>query len=63
MSPKKVLKKDNLLKKISDFTQKSAKKKVSLPNPTMCSLVCRWRLQSALRVNQESFSIGPIIQL
>ena len=29
----------------------------------MCSLVCRWRLQSALRVNKESFSIGPIIQL
>ena len=31
------------------------------PNPTVCSLACRWRLQSALRADQESFSIesGP----
>ena len=27
------------------------------PNPTVCSLACRWRLRSALRANRESFSI------
>ena len=27
------------------------------PNPTVCSLACRWRLQSALRADRESFSI------
>ena len=26
-------------------------------NPTVCSLACRWRLRSALRAEQESFSI------
>ena len=31
------------------------------PNPTVCSIACRWRLQLALRANRESFSIesGP----
>ena len=27
------------------------------PNPTVCSLACRWRLRAALRADQESFSI------
>ena len=27
------------------------------PNPTVCSLACHWRLWSALRADQESFSI------
>ena len=27
------------------------------PNPTVCSLACRWRLRSALRADQEAFSI------
>ena len=27
------------------------------PNPTVCSLACRWRLRSARRADQESFSI------
>ena len=33
------------------------------PNPAVCSLHCRWRLPSALRANQESFSIesGPLL--
>ena len=28
------------------------------PNPTVCSLACRWRLRLALRADRESFSIG-----
>ena len=33
------------------------------PNPTVCSLACRWRLRSALRADRESFSIesGPLL--
>ena len=33
------------------------------PNPTECSLAFRWRLQLALRANQESFLIefGPLL--
>ena len=33
------------------------------PNPTVCSLACRWRLRSALRADQVSFSIesGPLL--
>ena len=33
------------------------------PNPTVCSVACRWRLRSALRADQESFSIesGPLL--
>ena len=33
------------------------------PNPTVCSLACRWRLQSALRADRESFPIesGPLL--
>ena len=27
------------------------------PNPTVCCIACRWRLRSALRADQESFSI------
>ena len=27
------------------------------PNPTVCSLACRWRLKSTLRADHESFSI------
>ena len=29
------------------------------PNPTACSLACRWRLQSALRADKESFLWSP----
>ena len=33
------------------------------PNPTVCSLACRWRLRSALRADRQSFSIesGPLL--
>ena len=33
------------------------------PNPTVCSLACRWGLRWALWADQESFSIesGPLL--
>ena len=39
--------------------------KLAKPNPTVCCLDCRWRLQSALWADQESFSIDScrILQL